>query len=73
MLRQIISTSLVPSFWCYLAVQWLFIYNYQIIGLLKLNVYVLSEENKEQKASLHTITFSIGDALKEDRSKRITL
>jgi hypothetical protein len=42
-------------------------------GLLKLNVYVLSEENKQQKASLHTITFSIGDALKEDRSKRITL
>jgi hypothetical protein len=42
-------------------------------GLLKLNIYVLSEENKEQRASLHTITFSIGDALKEYRSKRITL
>jgi hypothetical protein len=45
----------------------------EVDGLLKLNVYVLYEEDKEQKASLHTITFSIGDALKKERSKRITL
>ncbi len=42
-------------------------------GVLNLDIYILYQDQKEQKASRHVITLSIGDALKKHNGERIKL